>query len=107
MSLKRPLPKDYGHPSPFDPDDEPMSNPCYKRVEVYQTADGKQHATPQEAEEHAADCCREILDARLWAVVKDKGRFSRNDMYQIIMALVPDGATGRELAGELGKVFIE
>lgn len=105
MSLKKPLSKHYGL-NAIDGDDVPMPNPAYERVEVYQTADGKQHPTPKKAEEHVADQCREILDERIKHMLP-KGHLTSTDRYRVIMQLIPDAAAARVLAGELGKVFIE
>lgn len=75
----------------------------YEPVEVYRTADGKDHPTPAKARDHAADCCREVLDKALAGL--DPARFTRNDRFTVIMALIPDAETGKALADALRRQF--
>jgi hypothetical protein len=82
-------------PVPFDA--------MFTPVEVYRTRDGKTHATPDKAREHIADQCRERLAALLAALPPE--RFTRNDVFRIVMALIPDAESGKRLADSLAGVF--
>lgn len=73
-----------------------------RRLTVFETADGKRFDDEDKAREHVADLCREALDKRLKAATKP-GKFSANDIFQIVMALVPDALAGAELADELTR----
>lgn len=77
----------------------------YHAVEVYRTADGRMHETPEKALEHVADGCRKILDGHLKARVA-RGKFSANDTCLIVMALVPDADTAKELTDALLSQFV-
>lgn len=64
-------------------------------VEMYKTSDGKLFDTEERASEHVADLCREIIAARLEPL---KGPLSANEIYRVVMAIIPDGSAAASLA---------
>lgn len=77
----------------------------FRAIERYQTADGKQHATQQEASDHIADKCRETLDEKLKPLM-DAGQMSASERYRVIMALVPDAPSAWALIKNIENHFL-
>jgi hypothetical protein len=72
-----------------------------KTVEHYETPDGKTFADEGDALTHIADRCREVLDKRLEPLL---GKFSANDLYQVVMAIAPNSDACESLAKQLAAI---
>lgn len=71
-------------------------------VKVYQTTDGKQHETREKADEYVLDKVREFVDKALNPLIL-QGKRSQNDIYEVIMTLLPD----KKSLDELDQILVD
>lgn len=74
-----------------------------RRVQRFQTPDGKLFDNRKKAEEYVADKCREIIAKRLpiEGCPINEALSVMTDRYKVVMALIPDYAAAVKLMGEL------
>lgn len=75
---------------------------AYIEVKVYQTTDGKQHETREKANEYVLDKVREFIDKRLQPLIL-QGKRSHNDIYEVVLTLLPD----KESLDELDQILVD
>ena len=73
-----------------------------RHVEMFETADKQKFEDQTKAQEHVLDTIRATIDASL-NPLQVAGRLAASDRFRIVMAIVPDVTTARELAKVLNK----
>lgn len=73
-----------------------------RETTVYRTSDGKNFDDDGKALEYVADKIREVIAARLDPLTK-AGKFSANDVYRIVMAIVPDAEVAKSLHAQIAR----
>lgn len=71
-----------------------------RAIEVFEAFDGKRFDDADTAAEHVANKAREVFAALLAPLVTG-GKMTHNDVFRVVMEIVPDGAAVSALAKAL------